>query len=155
MIRIIIDTREPSPHPWEPFIPAGVELVRETMETGDFALRAFPDGAIVERKTPADLAGCLTTGRERFERELRRSRHCGAFCVIVEGDYGDLFKASRNMNPAAVCGTVAAWSRRYCPFIFAGSAQHAAEFAFRYLLGQVRDHDKAVASMKREAVTRP
>jgi hypothetical protein len=42
-----------------------------TLETGDIALAALLEGAVVERKTPANLASCIGSGRERFERELR------------------------------------------------------------------------------------
>lgn len=149
-IRIICDTREPDPHPWAAYAPDGVVLVRETMETGDFCLRALPDGAVVERKTPQDIAGCLTAGRERFERELRRSRHCGAFCVVIEGNLSDVILAARGVSINSVIGTLAAWSRRYCPFIFAGGVEPAANFAFRFLLGQIRDQEKAQTAIKKE-----
>lgn len=49
-MRIQIDTREPWPHPWTPFLPADVHVVRATLETGDVALAAFPEGAVIERK---------------------------------------------------------------------------------------------------------
>ena len=32
-------------------MPSHVELVREALSTGDFALAGLPDGAVVERKT--------------------------------------------------------------------------------------------------------
>jgi ERCC4-type nuclease len=150
MIRVICDTREPDPHPWEAYLPEGVELIREGMETGDFCLRAFPDGAVVERKTSQDLAGCLTAGRERFEREMRRARHLGAFCVVVEGDLSDLCLAARGMGMNSIVGTLAAWTRRGTPFVFAGGVQPAANFAFRFLLGQVRDIEKQVKAMGTE-----
>jgi ERCC4-type nuclease len=152
---VIIDTREPSPHPWERFAPDNITFIREGLETGDFCLRALPDGAVIERKTPQDLAGCLTSSRERFERELRRSRHCGAFTVVVEGNLSDVILAARGVSVNAVVGTLAAWSRRYCPFIFAGSIEQAANFSFRYLMGQIRDHDKAVVAIKNMNNSKP
>ena len=60
--------------PWAAFLPEGFQLERGTLETGDIALSALFKGAIVERKTPADLASCVGSGRERFERELRRGK---------------------------------------------------------------------------------
>ena len=82
---IIIDTREPSPHPWTPWWPAGTLFESGTLETGDLAVKGFEDGAVVERKTPSDFLGCVGTERDRFEKELRRARNIGHFIVIVEG----------------------------------------------------------------------
>ena len=36
-------------------------------------------------------------------------------------------------------GTLAAWTLRYCPFVFCGSQREAADFAFRFLAAPVRD----------------
>jgi len=155
IIHVIIDTREPDAHPWKQFAPDNVIFIRETMETGDFCLRALPDAAVIERKTPQDLAGCLTSSRKRFERELRRSRHCGAFTVVVEGNLSDVILAARGVSVNAVVGTLAAWSRRYCGFVFAGSIEQAANFSFRYLLGQIRDHDKAAVAIKNMNSAKP
>ena len=60
---ITIDTREPWPHPWALYFPADVRLIRGTLETGDLALAALPDGAVIERKTVADFLAAI--GRER------------------------------------------------------------------------------------------
>ncbi len=142
-IRIIADTREPWPHPWERWLPENCILLRDTLDTGDFALHAVPDGAVIERKTASDIAGCLTSNRTRFERELRRSRHLGAFAVVIESDLASVAREARGMHINAVLGTLAAWTRRYCPFVFAGSTAAAADFSFRFLLGQIREMEKA------------
>lgn len=145
---VTIDTREPWPHPWAPYLPAGWKLDRGTLETGDIALAALPESAVIERKTPADLAGCIGRGRERFERELRRGRYCGRFLLICEGNLTDLLLESRGIAPAAVIGTVAAWNLRYCPVIFAGSTKTAADMAFRALAAQIRDIERAGKALK-------
>lgn len=136
---LTLDTREPWPHPWQPHLPDGWRMERGTLETGDIALAHVPEGAVIERKTAADLAGCLGRERERFERELRRGRYCGRFIVIVEDDLAAVITAARGIHRNAIIGTVAAWSLRYCPFIFAGNTATAAAFAFRALAAQVRD----------------
>lgn len=151
IIRTVIDTREPDPHPWEKFAPENIVFIRAGMETGDFCLAALPDGAIVERKTPSDLAGCLASSRERFERELKRSRHYGAFCVVVEGNLSDVCLAARGMSMNAVIGTLAAWSRRYCPIIFAGGVEPAANFAFRFLMGQISEIERQSTALAKAA----
>jgi hypothetical protein len=101
-MRVTVDTREPSPHPWSKFLPDGWELVRERLETGDLALAAIPEAAVVERKTPSDLVACMTSARDRFERELMRSRYVGRLVVVIEGGLQDVLAARRQMSEASV-----------------------------------------------------
>lgn len=116
---ITVDSREPEPHPWERYLPDGWRLERGTLETGDLALAALPDGAVVERKTPGDLLSCLGGERTRFERELKRGRYCGRMIVVVEGPLADVVVAGRRLHHNAIIGTFAAWTLRYCPFVLA------------------------------------
>jgi len=143
-INIIVDTREPEPHPWAKWLPAHVTLEGAALDTGDFALAGLPDAAVVERKAVSDFLGCLTANRERFERELARSRHVGRFVVIVEGTLLDCIRARGGLSEASLLGTVAAWSRRFCPILFAGTERHAAELAFRFLVGQITEGQRIV-----------
>ena len=147
-MNLIFDSREPTPQPWARFLPEGWCVNRGTLETGDIAIARLPDGVVIERKTAADLAGCIGSNRERFERELKRSRYCGRFIVVCEGTLGDVCAAGRSIHHSAIVGTVAAWTTRYCPIIFAGTVAAAADFAFRALRAQVREIErthKAVA----------
>lgn len=153
---LLIDTREPSPHPWMPYWSADLRLVRGTLDTGDVALAALPDGAVVERKTIPDLLACLGRERERFERELMRGRYAGRLVVVCEGTVADLLSEAHRrgsgISDASVVGTLAAWQRRYCPFFFAGSVAVAAEFTERFLRGQIKDIErpsKALAKIER------
>lgn len=132
---IIVDTREPWPHPWQRWLPGHVTLERMALDTGDLAIAGLPDGAVIERKTVSDFLGCLTSNRDRFERELARSRHVGRFCIIVEGTLLDCIRDRGGLSEASLVGTVAAWSRRFCSIVFAGTERNAAELAWRYLVG--------------------
>ena len=135
-MKVTVDTREPWPHPWSLRLAESSwqtwSMERGALETGDLALAALPNGIVIERKTPSDLASCLGNERDRFERELRRGRYCGRMLVIVEGTFGDVVKAARGVHYNAVVGTLASWSVRYCPFIFAGSVDVAGR-RFEYL----------------------
>ena len=148
---ILIDTREPWPHPWMKS-PAwhGVTAERATMQTGDVALEVNPS-IVVERKTAGDLLMCIGAGRERFEKELRRSRHCDSFVVVVEADLQSLLSYSGGMNPASIMGTLAAWSRRYCPIIFAGTSHLAADFALRFLTQPLAEARRIVAASTKKS----
>jgi ERCC4-type nuclease len=112
-------------------------MERAALETGDLVLASHPYGATIERKTPGDLASCVGVGRERFERELARGRYCGRFVVVVEGSLSDVASAARGIHHNAVIGTLAAWTERYCPFVFAGNERLAADFSFRVLANQL------------------
>ena len=139
---LIIDSREPEPHPWNMFIPEGIKTERATLETGDFAIKGNEEGAIIERKTIPDLLGCIGRERGRFERELARSRYVGRFGVVIEGSLDDLIRQARifgSLHPNVIIGTLAAWQRRYAPFMFAGSQQMAAEFALRFLFQPLKE----------------
>ena len=155
-----VDSREPEPHPWAPYLPAGARLVRGTLETGDLALAALPDGAVVERKTVADFLAAIGRERERFDREVRRARHLGAFVIVVEGSFADVLQANYaggQLSEAAILGTVAAWTRRGAPVLFAGTVAAAAALAFAFLAGQVREVQRAARAIARteRAITAP
>lgn len=143
-ITLIVDTREPWPHPWAKWLPSHITLDRAPLDTGDLALAGLPDAAVVERKTVSDFLGCLTSNRERFERELARSRHVGRFIVIVEGSLHQCITDRSGLSEASLLGTVAAWSRRFCPILYAGTERHAAELAFRFLVGQITESQRIV-----------
>lgn len=113
-------------------------MQRECLETGDLALAALPEGVVIERKTPQDLANCMGSNRDRFERELKRGRYSGRFIVICEGSFADLMACAERMHRNAIVGTIAHWTVRYCPFVFLANREVAANFAFRALNSQVR-----------------
>ena len=144
---ITIDPREPWPHPWAARFSPDVRLERAGLETGDVALSALPDGALVERKTVPDLLACIGRERARFERELQRGRYCGRLIVVVEGTLAEVLAATRGIHPNAIIGTLAAWQRRFSPFCFAGSVQTAAQLAEAFLRGQVREVERTVRAI--------
>lgn len=146
-MRILVDTREPWPHPWSKHVPE-VEFVREGLETGDFALAGHPLIAI-ERKTVSDFMGSITSERDRFERELKRSLLLDFFTIIVEGSLSDCIGGGMSVN--SVIGTVAAFSRRRYPIIFAGSESMAARIAMALFSQPVAEANKLAGRVTRAA----
>lgn len=144
-MRILIDTREPWPHPWAKHLP-DVEFIREGLETGDIGVAGNPM-FVVERKTVSDFMGSITAGRERFENELRRARHLDFFAIIVEGNIEDCM--SGGMTVDSVMGTVAAFFRRRTPIIFAGNERNAARIVYRLFSQPVAEANKLVGATKR------
>ncbi len=87
-MRLTIDTREPDPHPWQTYLPAGWTATRAALETGDFALTASPERTVIERKTasiapivtPTDESAAMEDSVKDFERASYPSRNksvCG------------------------------------------------------------------------------
>ena len=84
---ILRDSREQAP-----FAFAGYPCTVETaaLASGDYSLRGFAARIAVERKSLADLVGCLGRDRERFQRELARLRGYDSAAVVVEDPAVDL-----------------------------------------------------------------
>ncbi len=157
-MRVTIDSREPWPHPWAPYFSADVTLERATVETGDVCLSALLDGAVVERKTVPDFLAAVGRERKRFDLEIKRARYCGSFVIIVEGTYGDVIAANRArglISEAAIAGTIATWTRRGAPVLFAGGVHAAADLAYRFLAGQVREIERAAKAVAKAGRDRP
>ena len=116
-ISIVIDSRERRPYSFTlPTVVAGLKV-------GDYSLAGFEDRIAIERKTIGDLIACLSSGRKRFERELKRGRELDYFCLVVETDLKALTdgKYRSRMNPESVVQSLLAFSVRYrLPIFFVG-----------------------------------
>ena len=72
---ITIDTREQKPLKFK-----GIECISSKLEFGDYS----SDGIVaVERKSLSDLVSTLSSGFERFNREIERAKSCGGYIVVV------------------------------------------------------------------------
>lgn len=147
MTPILIDTREPWPHPWAKHLPEA-RFEQQALDTGDIALAANPM-IVVERKTVSDFLGSITAGRDRFERELARSRHLDHFCVIVEGSMIDCMDERGGLSAESLIGTVAAYGRRKFTIHFAGTERYAARLAWRILTQPVSEANKLAGAAKK------
>lgn len=95
-----IDTRERQPlvfpthvqvaRPWQAGQPhrlerIRLEVVKTTLQTGDYSLLGFEKATIVERKfSLSELhKNCFTDDRERFLRALERLRNAASWPVLV------------------------------------------------------------------------
>ena len=109
-IVIVVDSREQRPYTFKHPVITG------TLATGDYSLLGFEDKVAVERKSIDDLVGCLKDdNRERFEKELARSRSLDYFCLVIEASLSDLVQGQyrSNINPAAVVQSILALGVRY------------------------------------------
>ena len=121
-----------------------------TLGTGDYSIVGFTDKIAVERKSLDDLLGCLTAGRERFEKELARARALDRFCVLVEASFEDLAKGMYRsaMKPHSACQSIIAWQIRYgTPFVFAGSRKAAEYYCFSFLQKYVHEIEQRMKAL--------
>ena len=136
---IAIDTREQIP--WEFRCPT----VAAKIDSGDYSLFNAEAGkpilehlVSIERKSLADFVGSITSGRERFEREILRLHDaCEWPWIIVECSLTDLAAGEyrSTITPKTVFGTIEAWARRYrVQWVFAGD-RLAAQTLAQTILG--------------------
>lgn len=131
IIPVTIDTREQAP-----FLFHGYPCVThvETLHTGDYSIPG--QSIVIERKSLGDLCGCMTTGRERFERELERMKDFDSACVVVEEPLNSLTHGDyrSNLNPHSFEQSVLSFMIRYrVPFLFGHNRRHAEYIAFNCL----------------------
>lgn len=83
--------------------------------TGDYSILGFEDRVSIERKEKNDMIGCLTTGRDRFERELVRGMELDYFALVIEASLTDLATGNyrSRMNPKSAVQSLVAFSIRY------------------------------------------
>jgi ERCC4-type nuclease len=80
-MKIIIDTREQMP-----LFPGA----KQTLIVGDYTTKLLHNKFHIERKSLSDLYGTLTSGNQRFKRELfRAAYHRISIVVYVEGTLAD------------------------------------------------------------------
>lgn len=132
-MKIIVDSREQSPFTFGGY---ECEVVSGSLATGDYSLQHLEHQIAIERKSLPDLIGCLTSGRDRFIRELQRGRGMPVFAVVVEADWSTLADGlyRSRMNPAAATASVLSLSmRNRIPFHFCGTREQAEAVTFHLL----------------------
>ena len=138
-LRVIVDTREQAPFTFSGY-PVTVEV--GMLASADYSLHGFTDRIGIERKSLADLVGCLGIGRPRFERELARLRGFDSAAVVVEAPADDL-RAGRyqsKLDSGAAWQSVLAFVERYrIPIIFCQDRRDAEETTFHLLRHYARD----------------
>jgi DNA excision repair protein ERCC-4 len=127
------------------------------LDCGDYSVAGLEHLISIERKSFQDLLGSLTSGRDRFEAELKRARSLHRFYVIVEctprdllvDDFGRLSRA----NPRSIWGTICVWSTRYHPFIFGGTRADSARLCEGLLVGYAKEFLKGSEAMRKAGNT--
>lgn len=130
MLPVVVDTREQLPFD---FIGFPVLTKPASLQTGDYSIRGYEDVLCIERKSLGDLAGCMTAGRDRFEKELERMRKMECVAVVVEEPITHIRKGSyySRIDPKSFEQSILSMMFRYrVPFLFGQSRRHAETIAF-------------------------
>ncbi|MBC8427019.1 MAG: ERCC4 domain-containing protein [Desulfobacterales bacterium] len=144
-MRLLIDSREQLPYSFE------TESEKATLKTGDYSLKGAEGLVAIERKTLDDLIGCLTTGRERFERELYRGQALEYFAVVVEASLSAIANGQyrSKMLPKSAIQSLLAFSVRYnLPVFFAENREYGTRITESLLLKYAREIDKKSEAIK-------
>ena len=152
-MRIIVDSREQNPFRFEGY-PCTVEV--GTLEAGDYACAPFPRRCAIERKSLADLVGCLSGERDRFERELARLRGYDCAAVVVEAPVHALRSGHYlgRLDAGAAWQSVLAFMQRYrVPFIFCADRTDAEAVTFDLLRHYARDRWRELQALASEVRT--
>ena len=142
---ISIDTREKLPYEFQTNSKVG------TIPIGDYSIQGLEDCIAVERKTIDDLIGCLTTGRERFEKELQKGKALDYFALIVEASLLDIVDHNyrSQMAPKSAIQSLLAFSIRYrLPIFFAENRKYAQRITESLLLKYAREVEKNFQAMQ-------
>ena len=144
---IVTDSREQTP-----LVFQNLESQVGTLQSGDYSILGFEDRFSVERKSLSDLCGSLTSGRERFERELHRLRGFDFARLLIIGTEEDVRSGNyrSKVNPKSVWGSLCAFEVRYrVPFVFAATPADGAALVERWAYYFARDQEKRCEAMKK------
>lgn len=148
--KIIVDTREKLP------LSFSIKTDNDALPFGDYCLNdnVFTDKCYIERKGLSDLYGTMTSGYERFGRELEKAKEDGAYLVvIVEGSFQDVERHPKSrqvggcidISPEFVFHQVRTLIQRYdhIQFLFVNDREHASAAIERIFLsrGQYKNVD--------------
>ena len=135
--------------------PLVITVEVKKLATGDYSIEGHEDKVCVERKSKVDLFGTLTSGRDRFERELIRMTKMQSPHIVCEAEWSEILndppKYSKT-KPKSIYRSVLAWIQRY-PMVhwhFVPGREVAEVWTFRILQ---RFQIEWVANQKKEEKT--
>lgn len=142
---VVIDTREQAPLPFR-----NLPTITDGLQTGDYSVVGLEHLIAVERKSVADLVGCVTRERERFERELHRLRGYRFRRLLVVGVEAEVSQHRYRScaSPKSVLNSLAAWECRFdIPVCWAAEPEQAALLVERWCWWFARETMKDAAAL--------
>jgi ERCC4-type nuclease len=126
---ILIDTREQTPLKFDLFPSEGA-----TLPTGDYSVKGLEDTVMIERKSVSDLIGSLTSGRERFQREVQRMLAYRSRTLLIVGNGSapmDIIKTHAYRSrvlPQAVLASLASIEAKGISIVTMGTPEAASQW---------------------------
>lgn len=98
-----------------------------TLSTGDYSVAGLEHDVAIERKSISDLIGSLTSGRDRFKREVDRLRAYPFARLLIIGNAQDLLRGTRfaNADPKAMTHSLYSIEARGLPVVFSETPEQA------------------------------
>lgn len=133
---IVADSREQNPYVFLEERYENVQMVVSGLGTGDYTVLGYESEIGIERKTLEDFIGSISSGRERFEREMERAMTFRRFYVIIEASVHDVraHHYQSRMSPHAVLQTALSWSVKYGVHIIWAGTRSGGEYTTFHLL---------------------
>jgi DNA excision repair protein ERCC-4 len=131
----VVDTREQNP------VDMGkLPFERDTLRTGDYAIKALPNVCAIERKSESDLLSCIGTERERFDAEVVRLLAYPVRALVVESTWQRIEAGEwrSKITPQAALGSLIGWIAMGLPVLMAGDHERAGVFIQRILFTAAR-----------------
>lgn len=144
---IVIDSREQAP------LPVSFPSVTAGLPTGDYSVLGLENDFCVERKSLSDLYGSLTSGRERFTRELQRMKAYRFARLLIIGSVHEIEAGSsrhRGINPKAILNSLAAIEARGVPVVFATDPRAAAQLVQGWAFWSSRESLKQASQLVKQ-----
>ena len=143
---ITVDTREQTPLKF-----TRLRAVERALFTGDYSIVGLEESFAVERKSLDDIANCcLSSNRDRFERELHRLRGYQFKRLVIVGRRGkiEVQRYHSRIAPKAVLATLGAFEIRYlAPVVFCSTPEEAATAIERWFWWFAREVVKDANSL--------
>jgi len=134
-ITIMIDSREQCRWAFPVHL---VDTVVGTIKSGDYAVAGDEANFAIERKTFDDFCGTVSSGWERFKKEIQRMNDANfpAKVIIVETSFDQILDGSSNhpnLKPQFLCKRIAQLTLMGASVLFFSDASCAAGMAYRIL----------------------
>lgn len=149
-LTVVCDNREQTP-----LIFTRLPSIRGTLQSGDYSAVGLETELAIERKSLDDLAGSVTSDRERFERELHRLRGFRFKRLLIVGSREDIEQHNYRSKalPKAILNTLSAFECRYdLPIVYTPTAEAAAMLVESWVYWNAREALKRVEALTKGIV---
>lgn len=143
-VNVLVDTREKKPLSFE-------EITIQKLDYGDYSVANSK--IFIERKSLSDFIGTLSSGYERFLRELERAKENNCYLIImIESEYGHLMVFDKlkwimvkKAKPDFILHRVREILEKYptnCQFVATGSREKSEELVNKiYNIEDIKNFD--------------